>query len=83
MVWPTTPGSGPLTIDGNMTVASLHNYNLGSLADASSGQIVFAMANVVSAPSSLAGLVGGVLYVQSGTLMYMGALGTVTSIAVK
>ena len=81
MVWVGTPGSGDLTIAGEFTVASTHNILLGSAADAASGQNMVAIANALTDPSSLAGLVGGVLYVHSGSLIYMGATGTITSLA--
>ncbi len=81
MVWPTVPGTGGLTIEGEFTVASAHNILVGESADVASGQNVLALGNVVTAPSSLGGLNTGVVYVQSGALMFMGASGTVTSLA--
>jgi len=81
MVWTGTPGSGDLTIPGEFTVASTHNILIGSGADIASGENVLAMANAPTAPVSLAALAGGVLYVQSGSLVYIGATGTVTSLA--
>ena len=81
MVWTGTPGSGDLLIPGEFTVASTHNILIGSAADIASGQNVLAIANALTDPSSLAGLVGGVLFVHSGSLIYMGATGTVTSLA--
>ena len=62
-------------------VASSHNIRIGSGADPASGQNMVAIANALTDPSSLAGLVGGVLFVHSGSLIYMGPTGTVTSLA--
>lgn len=81
MSWPTLPGSGALTIDGDFTVASAHNFLQGALANVASGQVVFALGNVTTAPSSLGGLEGGVFYVESGHFKYLGSQGTVTTVA--
>ena len=81
MAWPTIPGSGALTVDGDFQVASTHNVLVGEDANIASADNVFALGNAPTAPSSLGGLNGGVLYVQSGSLVYMGATGTITSLA--
>jgi len=81
MVYTGTPGSGDLTIDGNFKVSSNFNFLVGDNAVIASGQNVIAFANALTAPVSLAALVGGVLYVQSGSLIYIGGAGTVTSLA--
>ena len=78
MVWTGTPGSGDLTMPGDFTVASTHNIHLGSDANAASGQNVLAMANAPTNPVSLAGLAGGVCYVQSGQLNFMDVDGITT-----
>src|SRR3990167_1066686 len=81
MAWPTVPGSGGLTIDGDFRVASTHNILLGSAADAASAQNVLALANALTDPVSLGGQTSGKLYVHSGTLLYMSPTGNVVSIA--
>lgn len=80
MVWATAVGSGPLEIDGDFTTPSAHNWFLGSGLAPQSGQRVIVMGNVETAPSSLASLVGGIIYVESGHLLYLGAGGTLTNI---
>jgi hypothetical protein len=80
MSWPTIPGSGALTIDGSFTVSSAHNILLGERANIGSGANVLAIGNVQTNPASL-GFEGGILYVESGHLMYIGQLGTVTNVA--
>ena len=76
------PGSGPWTIDGHVTITASSNLCVGSGSFASSGQLVIAMAEVITAPASLAALdgLGGVLYVQSGALHFLGGKGTDTVI---
>jgi len=81
MAWPTIPGSGNLTIDGQFLVQSTHSILVGGGSNIASGQNVIAIANTLDAPNSLGGLTGGVLYVLSGSLIYMGATGTITSLA--
>ena len=81
MTWVGTPGSGDLTIQGQFTVASVHSILIGSGADIASGENVLAIANAPTDPVSLGGLTGGVLYVHSGSLIYIGPTGTVTSLA--
>lgn len=80
MSWVGHPGSGPVTFDGTIAVSS-GNWALGSGANIGSGDQVMAIANAVTVPVSLAALFGGVMYVQSGHLKYIGQLGTVTTVA--
>lgn len=81
MAWITVPGTGDLTVDGVFKTASHNNVEIGETTGPASGQNVLVFANAATAPVSLAGLVGGILFVQSGHLQYMGQHGTLTVVA--
>lgn len=80
MGWTGQPGSGEVGIDGNVTITASANLHVGSGALPGSGQVVIAMGEAVTIPASLAALdgAGGVLYVQSGALVFLGGKGTAT-----
>jgi len=81
MGWTGSPGSGALTVDGTVTLTASGSFLVGSGANVASGVGVLAIGNVHTVPSSLASLIGGVLYVQSGGLYFMGGRGQVTLVA--
>jgi hypothetical protein len=61
-------------------VVSGTNLGIGTSTQFGSAEAVLAMANVSTAPSSL-GFAGGLLYVQSGHLWFLGTGGTLTQVA--
>ena len=61
-------------------VVSGTNLGIGTSSEFGSGQQVLSLANVTTPPSSL-GFFGGIVYVQSGHLFYLGAAGLVTQVA--
>jgi len=62
-------------------VVSGTNLGIGTSSEFGSGQQVLSIANITTtAPTSL-GFFGGILYVQSGHLFYLGAAGLVTQVA--
>lgn len=79
MAWPTTPGTGGLTIDG--VLQGITNLYIGSGGNVGSGQYVMAIANATTVPVSLAALAGVVLYARSGHLFALGQLGTLTQVS--
>jgi hypothetical protein len=82
----TRNGAGVMAITDASTTPTnfmdlkLRNVLAGGASDTGSGSGVIALANATTSPrTNPAG--GGVLYVEAGALMYLGASGTVTTIA--
>jgi hypothetical protein len=61
-------------------VVSGTNLGIGTSTQFGSGEAVMAIANVTTPPTSL-GFQGGILYVHSGALFFLGAGGDVTELA--
>ena len=65
---------------GHEPAVSPYAIGIGTSTSFGSAEAVLAMANVTTAPTSL-GFQGGILYVRSGHLWFLGAGGTVTQVA--
>jgi len=72
-------GGNPVTWLRPMTLDASRNLLLNTIATPTSAVGTFAMGNATAPTASI---VGGILYVDSGALKYLGQSGTVTTIAV-